>query len=118
MRGTLLAYERHRATERYFRAPGEQDLTSHVDFTAVDRAGQRGGLVRTGYTTQANFLLAIVHQSLLADLEGADLSEVDQAKARNAFKMLIHPEGMGETFKVLVQHKGIDTPTLTGLAVL
>jgi SAM-dependent MidA family methyltransferase len=114
MRGTLLAYERHRATERYFRAPGEQDLTSHVDFTA----GQRGGLVRTGYTTQANFLLAIVHQSLLADLEGADLSEVDQAKARNAFKMLIHPEGMGETFKVLVQHKGIDTPTLTGLAVL
>jgi SAM-dependent MidA family methyltransferase len=118
MRGTLLAYERHRATERYFRAPGEQDLTSHVDFTAVDRAGQRGGLVRTGYTTQANFLLAIVHQSLLADLEGAGLSEVDQAKARNAFKMLIHPEGMGETFKVLVQHKGIDTPTLTGLAVL
>jgi SAM-dependent MidA family methyltransferase len=117
MRGTLLAYERHRATERYFRAPGEQDLTSHVDFTAIDRAGQRSGLIRTGYTTQANFLLAIVHQSMLADLEGAGLSEVEQIKARNAFKMLIHPEGMGETFKVLIQHKGIDTPALTGLAV-
>jgi SAM-dependent MidA family methyltransferase len=118
MRGTLLAYERHRATERYFRAPGEQDLTSHVDFTAIDRAGQRGGLIRTGYTTQSNFLLALAHESRLADLEGAGLSEVEQAKARNAFRMLIHPEGMGETFKVLIQHKGIDSPVLTGLAGL
>jgi SAM-dependent MidA family methyltransferase len=118
MRGTLLAYERHRASERYFRAPGEQDLTSHVDFTAIDRAGQRSGLARTGYTTQSNFLLALARQSNLADLEGNDLSEVDQAKARNAFKTLIHPEGMGETFKVLIQHKGIEAPALTGLSPL
>jgi SAM-dependent MidA family methyltransferase len=118
MRGTLLAYDRHRASERYFRAPGEQDLTSHVDFTAIDRAGQRGDLVRTGFTTQANFLLALARESNLADLEGNDLSEVEQAKARNAFKTLIHPEGMGETFKVLIQHKGIDAPVLTGLAAL
>jgi SAM-dependent MidA family methyltransferase len=118
MSGTILAYERHRATERYFRAPGEQDLTAHVDFTAIDRAGQRGGLIRTGYTKQANFLLALASESRLADLEGAGLSEVEQIKARNAFKMLIHPEGMGETFKVLVQHKGIDAPTLTGLIAL
>ena len=118
MRGTLLAYERHRASERYFRAPGEQDLTSHVDFTAIDRAGQRSGLIRTGYTKQANFLLALASESRLADLEGAGLSEMEQAKARNAFKMLIHPEGMGETFKVLIQHKGIDAPALTGLTAL
>jgi SAM-dependent MidA family methyltransferase len=118
MRGTMLAYERHRASERYFRAPGEQDLTSHVDFTAIDRAGQRGGLARTGYTTQANFLLQLAHASKMADLEVGN--DAEQAKARNAFKTLVHPEGMGETFKVLVQHKGIDAPTppLIGLAPL
>jgi SAM-dependent MidA family methyltransferase len=115
MRGTLLAYERHRASERYFRAPGEQDLTSHIDFTAIDRAGQRSGLARTGFTTQSNFLLALTHASNLADLESSEMTETDQAKARNAFKMLIHPEGMGGTFKVLIQHKGIEAPTLTGL---
>lgn len=118
MRGTLLAYERHRASERYFRAPGEQDLTSHVDFTAVDRAGQRSGLARTGYVTQSNFLMALAQASRLADLESSEMSETDQAKARNAFKMLIHPEGMGETFKVLIQHKGVDSPMLTGLTSL
>ncbi len=119
MRGTLLAYDRHRASERYFRAPGEQDITAHVDFTAIDRAGQRGGLVRTGYNTQANFLLALARESNLADVESAGQSEVENAKSRNAFKTLIHPEGMGETFKVLIQHKGIDAaPTLTGLSPL
>jgi SAM-dependent MidA family methyltransferase len=118
MRGTLLAYERHRASEKYFRAPGEQDLTSHVDFTAIDRAGQRGGLVRAGFTSQSNFLLAIARKSNFADLEAEGTSEQEQARARNIFKTLIHPEGMGETFKVLVQHKGIEPAPLTGLAAL
>ncbi len=48
MRGTLLAYARHRAGEDFFRAPGQQDLTAHVNFTALDIWGQRGGLLRTG----------------------------------------------------------------------
>ncbi len=119
MRGTLLAYDRHRASERYFRAPGDQDITAHVDFTAIDRAGQRGGLIRTGFTTQANFLLALARESNLADVESVGQSEVENAKSRNAFKTLIHPEGMGETFRVLIQHKGIDeVPALTGLRPL
>ncbi|MGC1384055.1 MAG: SAM-dependent methyltransferase [Candidatus Acidiferrales bacterium] len=119
MRGTLLAYDRHRASERYFRAPGDQDITAHVDFTAIDRAGQRGGLSRTGNTTQANFLLALARESNLTDLESRGQSELESAKSRNAFKTLIHPEGMGETFKVLIQHKGIqETPALTGLSPL
>ena len=118
MRGTLLAYERHRASEKYFRAPGEQDLTSHVDFTAIDRAGQRGGLARTGFTSQSNFLLALARRSNFADLEGDGMNEQEQARARNIFKALVHPEGMGETFKILVQHKGVDPAALTGLAAL
>ena len=48
MRGTLLAYSRHRATEDFLRAPGEQDLTAHVNFTALDLWGRRSGLTRSG----------------------------------------------------------------------
>ena len=114
MRGTLLAYERHRASEDYFRAPGEQDLTAHVNFTALEIAGKRGGLLRTGFTTQTNFLLSIARASNFADVESPDASEAERLRRRLLFKTLIHPEGMGETFQVLAQHKGIDNPKLSG----
>jgi SAM-dependent MidA family methyltransferase len=114
MRGTLLAYARHRASEDYFRAPGEQDLTAHVNFTALERWGERGGLHRTGFTTQTNFLLALARRSEFEDLQSRGMNEQQQARARLLFKTLIYPEGMGETFQVLVQHKGIDSPRLAG----
>ncbi len=69
MRGTLLAYERHRATENFYRAPGEQDLTAHVNFSALDIYGQKSGLVRTGFTSQCNFLLALARHGDFADLQ-------------------------------------------------
>jgi SAM-dependent MidA family methyltransferase len=114
MLGTLLAYERHRASEDYFRAPGQQDLTAHVNFTAVDLWGQRAGLVRTGFTSQTNFLLALARVSDFEDLQSDDMSPDQQTRARLLFKTLINPEGMGETFRVLIQHKGVDAPTLSG----
>ncbi len=115
MRGTLLAYERHRASEDFYRAPGEQDLTAHVNFTALDVWGRRSGLVRAGLVTQSNFLLAIARKSNLADLELAGAGESERARARLLFKTLIHPEGMGETFQVMVQQKGIESARLSGL---
>jgi SAM-dependent MidA family methyltransferase len=118
MRGTLLAYGRHRASEDFYRAPGLQDLTAHVNFTALDVWGGRGGLVRTGLTSQTNFLLALARQGNFADLHAAGASEREHTAARLRFKTLIHPEGMGETFKVLVQHKGIESPQLTGFEPL
>lgn len=114
MRGTLLAYARHRANEDYFRAPGEQDLTAHVNFTALEMWGARGGLNRTGFTTQTNFLLALARRSEFEDLQSQGMNEQQQARARLLFKTLIYPEGMGETFQVLVQHKGIESPHLAG----
>ncbi len=114
MRGTLLAYARHRAGEDFFRAPGQQDLTAHVNFTALDIWGQRGGLLRTGFTSQSNFLLALARHTQFEDLQSQALNEQQQARARLLFKTLIHPEGMGETFQVLVQHKGIESPHLAG----
>jgi SAM-dependent MidA family methyltransferase len=115
MRGTLLAYSRHRVSEEYLRAPGEQDLTAHVNFTALDLWGRRSGLTRTGRVTQMNFLVALGRANEFADLYEPGSSEVERVRARLLLKTLIHPEGMGETFHVFVQHKGISEPRLTGL---
>jgi len=115
MRGTLLAYEKHRASENFFRAPGQQDLTAHVNFTALDRHGIRAGLQRTGFTSQSNFLLSLTRRSDFVDLQSATMTESQQTRARLLFKTLVYPEGMGETFQILIQHKGIAHPHLSGL---
>jgi SAM-dependent MidA family methyltransferase len=115
MRGTLLAYEKHRASENFFRAPGQQDLTAHVNFTALDHHGVRAGLQRTGLTSQSNFLLSLARHSDFADLQSPAMGETEQARARLLFKTLIYPEGMGEAFQILIQHKRIEHPHLSGL---
>jgi SAM-dependent MidA family methyltransferase len=115
MRGTLLAYEKHRASENFFRAPGQQDLTAHVNFTALERHGSRAGLQRTGFTSQSNFLLSLARHSDFADLQSPVMSETEQTRSRLLFKTLIYPEGMGETFQILIQHKGVAQPHLSGL---
>jgi SAM-dependent MidA family methyltransferase len=115
MRGTLLAYEKHRASEKFFRAPGEQDLTAHVNFSALAAHGSQAGLQRTGFTSQSNFLLGLARHSDFADLQSPTMTESQQTRARLLFKTLIYPEGMGETFQVLIQHKGLDHPHLSGL---
>jgi SAM-dependent MidA family methyltransferase len=118
MSGTLMAYSQHRATEDFLQAPGEQDLTAHVNFTALDLWGRRVGLAKTGCVSQMQFLVAMGQHNEFADLYEPGASEVDRIRARLMLKTLIHPEGMGETFQVFVQHKGIEAPQLTGLAGL
>ena len=115
-RGTLLAYRDHTVTENLFDAPGEQDLTSHVNFTAVDLWGRRAGLLRTGLATQSQFLVALGRGNEFADLYEPGQTEVEKLRARLLLKNLIHPEGLGGKFQVLIQHKGIATPRLTGLS--
>lgn len=116
MRGTLLAYSEHRATEDFLGRAGEQDLTAHVNFTALDLWGRQAGLERTGCVSQMAFLVALGRANEFADLYDDGSSEVDRLRARLSLKTLIHPEGMGETFQVFVQHKGLAKPHLTGLA--
>jgi SAM-dependent MidA family methyltransferase len=115
MRGTLLAYSEHRASEDFFVSPGEQDLTAHVNFTALDLWGRRAGLSRTGCVSQMAFLVALGRANEFADLYDKDSSEVERIRARLLLKSLINPEGMGETFQVFIQHKGLAQPHLTGL---
>jgi SAM-dependent MidA family methyltransferase len=114
--GTLLAYQNHRASEDFYRAPGEQDLTAHVNFTALESWGKRSGLETAGFTSQTAFLLALGQGNEFADLYDEGQSEAERMKARLQLKTLIHPEGMGERFQVLVQRKGMARLLLTGLA--
>jgi SAM-dependent MidA family methyltransferase len=116
MRGTLLAYQNHRASEEFYASPGEQDLTAHVNFTALESWGKRSGLETAGFTSQTAFLLALGQGNEFADLYDEGQTEAERTKARLQLKTLIHPEGMGERFQVLIQRKGIGATRLTGLA--
>ncbi len=118
MRGTLLAYQEHRANEAYYAAPGEQDLTAHVNFTALDLWGRRAGLERMGLVSQSHFLMALGRGNDFGDLYEPGQSEGEQLRARLLLKTLIFPEGMGETFQVMIQGKGVGAARLTGLQPL
>lgn len=116
MSGTVLAYANHRATEEFYAAPGQQDLTAHVNFTALRLWGQRSGLESLGAVSQTAFLLALGQRNEFADLYEEGMQETERVRARLRLKTLIFPEGMGERFQVLVQQKGVPGAILTGLS--
>ena len=113
--GTLLCYFQHRTSENPFERLGEQDITSHVNFTSLIRKGEEVGLRFTGLVPQYRFLIGL---GILQETEslGSEMSALNGLKLRLSLKHLIEPEvGMGEIFKVLIQHKGIEKPQLDGL---
>jgi SAM-dependent MidA family methyltransferase len=116
MRGTLLAYQNHRASEEFYASPGEQDLTAHVNFTALEHWGKRAGLETAGCASQTAFLIALGQGNEFADLYDEGETAAERTKARLQLKTLIYPEGMGERFQVLIQRKGASGTRLTGLA--
>lgn len=98
--GTLMCHYRHHAHPDPFYLPGLQDVTAHVDFTAMARAAIDGGLDLLGYTSQAAFLLdAGIGDLLLRTPPDDPARYLPQA---NAMQKLISPAEMGELFKVLV----------------
>ena len=99
MHGTLACYSRHRVHRNPFVLVGEQDLTAHVDFTALCRAGEAAGLITFAFTRQALWLAAC---GLFEDLQDA------RAETRLAAMTLLDGEGMGEDIRVLVQARRID----------
>jgi SAM-dependent MidA family methyltransferase len=113
-RGTLLAYHGHTAAEDFFTMPGETDLTAHVNFSALIDAGKAGGLEFAGFTTQEKFLLALGEANQFADVYDPGQTELEMLQARLRLKRLISPEGMGNIFKVLLQHRGVSKTELTG----
>ncbi len=114
--GTLLGYRQHRVSDDPFAAVGRQDLTAHVDFTALEDAGRAGGLDVLGSTTQAEFMARLGLGELLAGL-GAD-PETDPGEyllARTSVIRLLDPRHLG-AFHVLAMGRGIPAdPPLRGL---
>ena len=118
LRGTLRAHERHTVTDDPFRRVGYRDLTAHVDFTALRRAGERVGLRFAGLTTQGAFLAGLGLGDLLVALQqDAATSAADYLAAQAATLRLIDPGGMGR-FRVLVMARDAPVePPLRGFTV-
>ena len=106
--GTLMCHYRHHAHPDPFYLPGLQDVTAHVDFTAMARAAVNAGLELLGYTTQAAFLLDGGIGDLLLRTPPED--QLRYLKQANAMQKLISPAEMGELFKVLVVGKQTALP--------
>ncbi|MFQ5900777.1 MAG: class I SAM-dependent methyltransferase [Thermodesulfobacteriota bacterium] len=108
-KGTLLCYFRHRAWNDPYKRLGLQDITAHVDFTGLAQRGERCGLSVTGFTDQGSFLIGL---GILNELQ---VLREDAIEDNMAIKSLFMPGGFGDTFNVLIQHKGIPYPSLDGL---
>ena len=106
--GTLMCHYQHRAHMDPFLYPGLQDLTAHVDFSAVAAAGQLAGLDIAGFTSQEAFLLS----TGVLDLVAHESSGPVDPKLSAELKQLTLSSEMGESFKALAMVKHIDSPLL------
>jgi SAM-dependent MidA family methyltransferase len=117
-RGTVTAFRQHSVSANPYEAPGEQDITAHVNFTALSAAAEQNGMQVQPLLTQSQFLMGIGEQNQFADtFEDCRLPQ-ERAKVALQLKHLVTPAGMGESFHVMVASKGIDanrTATLSGL---
>ncbi len=113
--GTLRAYVRHRVHADPYRHLGRQDLTAHVDLTALERAANTAGLVPLGSTTQAEFLAGLGTGELLAAFESDPATDLQASlEARAALRRMLDPAVSGR-FRVVAYGRGIaPVPPLRG----
>jgi SAM-dependent MidA family methyltransferase len=108
--GTMRCHYRHRFHSDPFFMPGLQDITAHVDFTAMAKAAEQGGAEVFGFTTQAYFLISCGLAVLVS--AGDPTMTLSRLKGSSAVHRRIGPSEMGELFKVLAFGKGMDDPIL------
>lgn len=114
--GTLLAYHRHTTNSRLLERIGLQDLTAHVNFSALIDRAREWGLDVLGLTTQDRFLIGNGIIDAFEPPPPARTHDPRLAKQRLQALQLIHPSGMGRRFKVLVLSRGLNPPPqLAGL---
>lgn len=104
--GTLRCHYRHRPHDNPFHLPGLEDITAHVDFSAMARAATSVGAEVMGFATQAQFLLSCG----LAERLGQQADPLEQARENAAVQRLVGPGGMGESFKALAIGRGMSPP--------
>ncbi len=112
--GTLRCFSRHRLKTSPLKDPGKQDITASVNFTALEKWGCDAGLSTLGIISQSQFLINLgILDELKTDHEFS--YDRERMKKTMAVKQLIMPEGLGQTFKVLIQCKGFThLPELSG----
>jgi SAM-dependent MidA family methyltransferase len=117
-RGTVTSFRRHAVCDSPYESPGEQDITAHVNFTALADIGREAGLDVQAPVTQSQFLLGIGEGNQFADAFADCRLPQEQAKVALQLKHLVTPAGMGETFQVLVFSRGVDEDTVKALSGL
>jgi len=117
-RGTLMAYRHHSATPDPYEAPGEQDITAHVNFAALAAALEENGVEAQPLLTQSQFLMGIGENNQFADVFEQCRLPQERAKVGLQLKHLVTPAGMGESFQVLVGAKAVHAERVAGLSGL
>jgi len=117
-RGTIATYRQHSESANPYEAPGEQDITAHVNFTALAAAAEQGGMQVQPLLTQSQFLLGIGEHNQFADAFEECRLPQERAKVALQLKHLITPTGMGESFHVFIASKDIDTVQVSRLSGL
>ncbi len=111
--GTLLCYYRHQTEENPYLRLGLQDITAHVDFTSLMKRGEELGMQNDWFGEQYRFLMSAGIIEELEELERSSISDEEKLRLRLTLKKLIVPQGgMGDTFRILVQSKGVANPKL------
>jgi SAM-dependent MidA family methyltransferase len=117
-RGTLKALRQHSISANPYEAPGEQDITADVNFTALAAAAEKHGMQTHKLITQSQFLMGIGEANQFADaFEDCHLPQ-ERAKVALQLKHLVTPAGMGESFQVLIASKGVDQEKVEALSGL
>ncbi len=104
---TLMTYRQHQAGADPYQSPGEQDITSHVNFTALRGTAEENGIDYMGLLTQSQFLIGIGEANEFADAFEDNVLPQERAKVALQLKHLVTPAGIGEIFQVLVLGRGV-----------
>ena len=111
--GTIVCYNKHTVNDLPYHNIGRQDITAHVNFSALKLWGAKHGLENCGFTDQSQFLLGL---GLTEHLRRLEEQEIDSFEVRKKL-LLLHTflMSMGKKFKVFIQQKGLNNPLLSGL---
>lgn len=113
-----MTYRQHSVSPNPYQAPGEQDITAHVNFTALAQALRNSGMHVQKLLTQSQFLMGIGESNQFADAFEECRLPQERAKVALQLKHLVTPAGMGETFHVLAASKGVHSDTVAQLSGL
>lgn len=117
-RGTLKAIREHSISANPYEAPGEQDITADVNFTALTANAEKQGMQAHKLVTQSQFLMGIGEANQFADaFEECHLPQ-ERARVALQLKHLVTPAGMGESFQVLIASKGVEQERIDSLSGL